>query len=370
MQAANSAGVVGGESAPCSTRACRSSGFASIRRREAPSRSTMGAGVPAGAASPSPPTLSKPGIPASAVVGTFGSAAMRRGAVTPSARTCSSIAGGRGCWAWRATSAASSATSSAPLWPWQPAAAGWWTMMRSAGSPMTRPRSRRRPKMFWEGDQTFKPALDHQAMAQLGPMEACAMKGRKNAGRRVRAAAAPPEACPPGAVPRGRSAMTAVSQGPARKRAASARHRRARRCPEARIRLQTSRNPARAHPAPGRCRPPPARPPAQPRRIAPDGAKDAIMRAAAAEVAVQGRARRRLVRVGVLVQQRGGADQDAGEAIATLPRLFLQKGSLQRVRGGARAEALHRPHPAPATASSDRVQEGTATLSSWTMQAP
>src|SRR5207249_2520984 len=73
-----------------------------------------------------------------------------------------------------------------------------------------------------------------------------------------------------------------------------------------------------------------------------DGAQDAGMRAAAADVVVERQgdlpARRRWVHV----EQRLSGDQDAGQAIAALPGLLVEKGLLQRMRPLGRAEPLDR----------------------------
>ena len=73
-----------------------------------------------------------------------------------------------------------------------------------------------------------------------------------------------------------------------------------------------------------------------------DGAQDADVAAAAADVVVE--------RVGdlvprrrrVMVEQRLGRDQDAGQAIAALAGLLVEKGLLQRVRPLRRAEPFDR----------------------------
>ena len=71
-----------------------------------------------------------------------------------------------------------------------------------------------------------------------------------------------------------------------------------------------------------------------------DRAHDAVMRAAAADIAVErgrdfGPRRRR-----ILVEQRLGRDQDAGEAVAALAGLLVDEGLLQRVRALGRAQPL------------------------------
>ena len=56
------------------------------------------------------------------------------------------------------------------------------------------------------------------------------------------------------------------------------------------------------------------------------------MRTAAAEVTVERGLDLRAGRIRISLQQRGGAHQDSGQAIAALQRLFGDKGALQRVR--------------------------------------
>ena len=73
-----------------------------------------------------------------------------------------------------------------------------------------------------------------------------------------------------------------------------------------------------------------------------DRAQDAVVRAAAADIVVErlrdlGARRRR-----VPVEQRLGGDQDAGQAIAALAGLLVEKGLLQRVRPVGAAEPLDR----------------------------
>src|SRR5436309_557381 len=59
----------------------------------------------------------------------------------------------------------------------------------------------------------------------------------------------------------------------------------------------------------------------------------------------------------VTVEQRLGRDQDAGQAIAALAGLLVEKGLLQRVRPLLRAEPLDR-QDAPAGDGRDRLAAG------------
>src|SRR3954471_14062064 len=67
------------------------------------------------------------------------------------------------------------------------------------------------------------------------------------------------------------------------------------------------------------------------RRRAQHRLDDTVVRAAAAQIAVQRRANLAVARMRVLLQQRGGADQDAGDAVAALHRLSGDEGGLQRM---------------------------------------
>src|SRR3954453_10748533 len=71
-----------------------------------------------------------------------------------------------------------------------------------------------------------------------------------------------------------------------------------------------------------------------------DRLDDAVVRAAAAQVAVQRGANLALGGARILPQQRGGADQDAGNALAALHRLLGNESGLQRMRPLRAAEAL------------------------------
>ena len=72
------------------------------------------------------------------------------------------------------------------------------------------------------------------------------------------------------------------------------------------------------------------------------GAHDAVVRAAAAQVAVERVAHLGLAGVGIALEQRGGGDQDAGDAVAALHGLLGDEGALQRMRPLGRAEAFDR----------------------------
>ncbi len=71
------------------------------------------------------------------------------------------------------------------------------------------------------------------------------------------------------------------------------------------------------------------------------GANDAIVRSAATQVAVESVAHLALAGVGVALQQRGGRDQDARNAVAALHRLLGDERRLQPMRLVRCAEPLH-----------------------------
>src|SRR5271169_6991165 len=73
-----------------------------------------------------------------------------------------------------------------------------------------------------------------------------------------------------------------------------------------------------------------------------DGSQDADVAAAAADVVVERLGGLSPRRRRVSVEQCLGRDQDAGQAIAALAGLLIEKGLLQRVRPVGRAEALYR----------------------------
>src|SRR3984893_8438039 len=73
-----------------------------------------------------------------------------------------------------------------------------------------------------------------------------------------------------------------------------------------------------------------------------DGAQDADMAAAAADIVVERLGDLFSRRRRVAVEQRLGRDQNAGQAVAPLPRLLIDKGLLQRMRTVRRAQALDR----------------------------
>src|ERR1700679_1232423 len=58
----------------------------------------------------------------------------------------------------------------------------------------------------------------------------------------------------------------------------------------------------------------------------------AVMRTATTQIAVERDPHIHIGRIGIPLQQRGGAHQDAGDAIAALQRLLGDEGALQRMR--------------------------------------
>ncbi len=68
------------------------------------------------------------------------------------------------------------------------------------------------------------------------------------------------------------------------------------------------------------------------------------MRAAAADIVVEGQRDLAARRRRVAVEERLGGDEDAGQAIAALARLLVEKGLLQRMRPLRGAEPLDRQH--------------------------
>ena len=86
-RAPSSAGVIGRTTAPCSSALARNSGAAVIAEISAAKRSTSGAGVAAGAKTANQASATKPGRPASAAVGTSGSAGCRSRADSAMARS-------------------------------------------------------------------------------------------------------------------------------------------------------------------------------------------------------------------------------------------------------------------------------------------
>src|SRR5439155_4611503 len=88
-----------------------------------------------------------------------------------------------------------------------------------------------------------------------------------------------------------------------------------------------------------------------------DRAQDAGMRAAAADIVVERYGDLASRRRRITVEQGLRRDQDAGNAIAALPGLLVEKGLLQRVRPLRRAEPLNRQN-APAGDRGQRLAAG------------
>ena len=87
MYSAKSRGVPVASSAPSDSRRSRRSGMRSTRTMSALSRSIVAAGVAAGTTTPCQVIASKPGTPASEIVGSSGTVAERCAPVTASARS-------------------------------------------------------------------------------------------------------------------------------------------------------------------------------------------------------------------------------------------------------------------------------------------
>src|SRR5712671_7672004 len=75
-----------------------------------------------------------------------------------------------------------------------------------------------------------------------------------------------------------------------------------------------------------------------------DRAQDTVMRTAPADVVVERQRDLTARRRRVAVEERLGGDEDAGQAIAALARLLVEKGLLQRMRPLRGAEPLDRQH--------------------------